>query len=415
MDTSILWSITPDRASADLLKTIRATGVESVAVPWTVMEELAAQRALKHKAKYDAAYAAVEALRTNTPWGLPTQLPDYEPERVRQHERDSFAAIVDVLPQSAQVLQEAAFREANVLAPCKQLEMKAGKKPVKTGARDAAIWLTAVEYARDHPDETVYFISKNTDDFGHGTSYAEPMGSDLKGLEGRFKHYTSLDPVVAQFTQPTEVDEAAVQARLGVPPAAATIAREALCRWAFDVADTSTVAFFGSLWPEMNADGTNGPSERAALRGWLVAPTAHLGPVNDVCAYQSGGHVWYTATVRWVLTGLALNVTEPRISRVACSWETGVLLSTTNADSQITVLRSESPKPIPVADFQGLGDPLAAPLPDSANSSMENVWRRVAEVRTGTGPELTGMEAIAALVALGVTSYTSLRRDRSDA
>jgi hypothetical protein len=45
LDTNMLWGVSPDNASVDLLKTIRATGVQGVAVPWTVMEELAAQRA----------------------------------------------------------------------------------------------------------------------------------------------------------------------------------------------------------------------------------------------------------------------------------------------------------------------------------------------------------------------------------
>ncbi|GAB3004540.1 hypothetical protein GCM10023080_082730 [Streptomyces pseudoechinosporeus] len=49
------------------------------------------------------------------------------------------------------------------------------------GGRDAAIWLTAVEYAREHPEETVYFVSRNTKDFGDGTAYPPLMDQDLEG------------------------------------------------------------------------------------------------------------------------------------------------------------------------------------------------------------------------------------------
>ncbi|MFI9248165.1 hypothetical protein ACIGXF_37675 [Streptomyces sp. NPDC053086] len=54
------------------------------------------------------------------------------------------------------------------------------------GARDAAIWLTAIEYAREHPDEKVYFVSKNTKDFGDGTAYPYPMNEDVAGFGERF-------------------------------------------------------------------------------------------------------------------------------------------------------------------------------------------------------------------------------------
>ncbi|QIY99438.1 PIN domain-containing protein [Streptomyces sp. S1D4-11] len=290
LDTNMLWGVTPDNASVDLLKTIRASGVQGVAVPWMVMEELAAQRALRHQEKYDAAYEAVKELRKNTPWHISTRLPDYEPEKVRQHWRDALGAIVEVLPPSAWALQEAAFREANVLAPCKRVTVKDVKHPVKTGSRDAAIWLTAVEYARQNPDETVYFVSKNTNDFGDGSSYKAPMSTDLQGLEERFKHYTSLDPVVAQFTQPTELDEAAVLDRLGSPEAAAAISAEAAAKWTLDAVrywEPSVPRFACSLWPSDNTDGSELPGERMLAPGWLHGPKVHLGLVSDLSAYRN--------------------------------------------------------------------------------------------------------------------------------
>lgn len=185
LDTNILRGISLKGVSADLIKTIRAAGVQQVAVPWTVMEELAAQQAVRYQGKYDDAHAALEALRKVTPWPLPqARMPDDEVERVRQLWRDVYSALVDVVPVSASVLQEAIFREANLLAPCKVVPVKGQDKQVKVGARDASVWLTAVEYAREHPEETVYFVSQNTNDLGDGSSYEQPMGADLQGLEG---------------------------------------------------------------------------------------------------------------------------------------------------------------------------------------------------------------------------------------
>lgn len=71
--------------SAELLQTIRAVGTEGISVPWMVLEELAAQQAVKYWQKYEAAVQAIEALDQNTPWKVPTVLGDYDPERVRKH------------------------------------------------------------------------------------------------------------------------------------------------------------------------------------------------------------------------------------------------------------------------------------------------------------------------------------------
>jgi hypothetical protein len=78
---------------------------------------------------------------------------------------------------------------------------------LKTGGRDAAIWFTAVEYARAHPEEKVYFVSRNTKDFGDGTAYPYPVKGDLDGIADRFVHLTSLDQVVKEFAKPIDVDE----------------------------------------------------------------------------------------------------------------------------------------------------------------------------------------------------------------
>ncbi|MER5474307.1 PIN domain-containing protein [Streptomyces sp. NPDC002685] len=83
-----------------------------------------------------------------------------------------WASVVETIPTSETALQQAFIREANGLPPCK------AQKDTKVGGRDAAIWLSAVEYARTHPDENVYFVSNNTRDFSDGTAYASPMSED---------------------------------------------------------------------------------------------------------------------------------------------------------------------------------------------------------------------------------------------
>ncbi|MGJ3558889.1 PIN domain-containing protein [Streptomyces sp. INA 01156] len=211
LDTNILRGLTPEDGSTDLLRAIRAVGGERVAVPWVVMEELAAQQALKYQEQHARAAEAVKALRETTPWGLDVPLGPSEPEEVRKHWRLQWGTVVEVIPTSPQAFQEAAFREANQLRPCRVV------KGLKIGSRDAAIWLTAVEYAQTHPDETVYFVSGNTKDFGDGTSYPAPMDKDVAGMTDRFRILPSMSDVIAEFATETTTDEAAVRALLEQP------------------------------------------------------------------------------------------------------------------------------------------------------------------------------------------------------
>jgi predicted ribonuclease YlaK len=67
LDTNILWNQTPEGGSSDLLRAIRAFAGERVAIPWMVMEELAAQQAIKYQNQCKRAADAVQALREATP------------------------------------------------------------------------------------------------------------------------------------------------------------------------------------------------------------------------------------------------------------------------------------------------------------------------------------------------------------
>ncbi|WP_251049623.1 MULTISPECIES: PIN domain-containing protein [unclassified Streptomyces] len=181
LDTCILGSCGLGSSTADLLRMMRELEVERIAVPWAVMEEVTAQQVVKYRQQRGAAEKAHKALAEVAGWEVPPQLEAFDPEAVRKHWREEYGSIVEVIATSQSTLREALRREANILPPCKSVT--AGKETVKIGGRDAAIWLSAVEYAREHPDETVYFVSSNTKDFGHGNAYEYPMDEDLAGLE----------------------------------------------------------------------------------------------------------------------------------------------------------------------------------------------------------------------------------------
>jgi hypothetical protein len=109
-----------------------------------------AQQVLSYQVKHDAALEAVDTLRKATPWADIVHPERFDDEHVRKHWRARYSVMADVIETPASAYQMAMFRETNPLAPCKT--GNSGKK--KTGARGAAIWLTAVEYPRKHPKET---------------------------------------------------------------------------------------------------------------------------------------------------------------------------------------------------------------------------------------------------------------------
>ncbi|MFD7963747.1 PIN domain-containing protein [Streptomyces zaomyceticus] len=277
---------------------------------------------------------------------------------MREHWRDRYAALAEVIETSPAAYQEAMFREANLIAPCKAVN--SGKS--KTGSRDAAIWLTAVEYAREHEDETVYFVSNNTEDFGDGTSFPEPLNKDIAGMEDRFFLFTSLDGVLKKFA--TEVDASIEEVRelLGTEGTRLAIVQAA---WGASFGFRPVV---GRLLAG---------SEGRLIPGRRWHPTvAVLDEVLEVSGRQVDGHVWFTASVRWLLT--ARQGVVRRGGRLAYAWETRILLSPT-ADKGITVLDFKQPGPIPLEDVPK--------LPVSSMEDELSAWLELAKSQRQSTPE----------------------------
>jgi hypothetical protein len=423
LDTNILRGFKLDSVSSDLLKTIRTAGVESVGAPWVVLEELASHRAVPYREKHEAAAEALQSFTRATPWPVAATLPPLELERFQQHWREQYLKIVDEIPTSGTALREAAFREANVLPPCKAVAVNERGDQVKTGGRDAAIWLTAVEYARDHPEETVYFVSKNTKDFGDGTAYPSPMDKDLEGIQDRFVHLTSLGDVVKKFAVPTEADEEKVREILAAPETVSLVAEEAkramsveLARFhsAFPLLFECTTAHVVDLG---TGALTNGAASTAVALGWMATPTALFDSVRDVEAHRIGEHVWCTATARWLLGGLALLHSPSGAALVGCAWETRVLVSPTNSEAKPALLRNQVPRAITVEELSTLPAP-ALPARSKVTIPQPRSWKNVGQsFTTGaltSGASMTGVEAVAALVVMAAAFWSS-RNNKDEA
>jgi hypothetical protein len=338
LDANILKSTSLRSPAADMLRAIRAAKVERVAAPWIAMEEIAAQQVLSYQAKHEAVLEAVNTLRKATPWADIAHPRRFDDEHVRKHWRARYSEIVDVIETSASAYQIAMFRETNLLAPCKTVN--SGKN--KTGARDAAIWLTAVDYARKHPRETIYFVSNNTEDFGDGTSFPSPMDKDLRGLENRFFLFTSLDGVLKRFATEVSAEVDDVQALLGTEESHAMVLEAA------KGASRRFRRVNGSLLSETGMCGT-----LRSARGWDPQAVA-LDTVSEVSAREIDGHKWFTASVRWLLAEDGHHVRRfdsGEHDRVAYAWLTRVMLSPTASDRGLTILDSKRPIPVSMDDI----------------------------------------------------------------
>lgn len=317
LDSNILKGTSLRGPEAELIRAIRATRAERVAAPWIVMEELAAQQALAYEKKHDDAVAAIDALSKATPWGQVKAPPKADSEYVRAHWRKRYAAIVDTLPTSPDAYEQAMFREANLLAPCKTVN--SGKH--KTGSRDAAIWLTAVQFARQNPTEVVYFVSNNTEDFGDGSSFPAPMDEDLRGIEDRFVLFTSLGDVLMKFATEVDADEAELRAFLKDDFLNhRVIERAAMAQRNF----TATIETAPGVY-----------EDALCSRWWRRGLRVRFDAVDSISAYEIAGHRWYTATTRWLISGIVHSGADLYWGH--CVWETRVLLSPTASSKGLTV------------------------------------------------------------------------------
>lgn len=67
-DTSALFGLGPDDPKLDLLRALRQSGKQQVAIPWMVQEELVAHRVLRHAKAHAEAVTATRALNRTAPW-----------------------------------------------------------------------------------------------------------------------------------------------------------------------------------------------------------------------------------------------------------------------------------------------------------------------------------------------------------
>lgn len=350
-DASVLFGFEPDDQRLDLLRALKQSGQQQVGIPWMVREELVAQRVLRNAEAHSAAVSAIRTLNRIAPWIGERQPKPFDRGQVSDHWRQEYGRLFKVIETSGDVAREALLREANCQKPAKGTDAKA-----KGGARDVAIWLSVVDYLKSNPDEKVYFVAANTHDFGDGNEFPAPMAADIEGLEDRLELLTSFDSVVSEFSTPLVIDEEHVQKELvGLLTSEATVkllvqtARELFAAHPGSWGGNAVQAY--SYWAGLASADTYAPVRWST---WDSEPKAVLRRVRDVTGHKIGEDEWYTATVDWILVGLAsvpssssTTLTTPYVVSVprwiACQWKTKLLFSSKPGELP-NLLQSELPE-----------------------------------------------------------------------
>ncbi len=359
LDACTVEGMSLQGSSAELLRALREIGVQRIGIPWPAMQELIAHKTMEYRDAHASASSALNQLNRRTPWAEPQRLPDLQLEDAREHWRNEFEKLAEVIPVSLEALQESMFREANVLPPCKT----AGAKKMKVGGRDAAIWLSAIEFAERNEQETIYFVSGNTNDFTHGTEYPELMAQDVLMVRDRFVHLTALDDVVSRFAQPVK----------STPPRQRKLSTtrkrqpQSVSPWRSPIhVNAATTcpgaASSGSWWTLRTLAGACG---RVVEGIYGAADRSGQDP-----GYQIGWHKWCMATTSWLVVGLAqIDGRKPTVA--ASTWEVRLLFSLAEREdgTPFTILRSFKPEaPSTDRDVNTFGALVTGALPFDADA-----------------------------------------------
>ncbi|WP_129287530.1 PIN domain-containing protein [Streptomyces sp. GZWMJZ-114] len=375
LDTCVFDGDEPGSTKGDLLRIIVTSGADTVTVPDIVMHEWASHRVVPQRQKHEKLSEAWRHYATSNPWQVSGKPPALDHDRLVRHWRSRWEGTIATIESSASVMKEALRREAMLLLPCKRAD-GSDPKSAKIGARDATIWLTAVEYARENPSETVVFVSSNTKDFGDGTSYSYPMDEDVHDLSN-FVHLKDFTGLIDRFTTRATVDAAEAEAFLRAPEAREAMMRTAITelivrqgneRRPFTV--TASRTNFSDVESASETD-----LEKTEARGFSPHHLEiRFGSAKDFKAHKIGNHVWCAATVSWLVNGVAFSqgVAPLTLFPAGAIWEVRVLFSPTQPETPLTVLRAGHLKPASAEEIASMPD--FPSVDDTSNSKLVVGW-----------------------------------------
>ncbi|MEU5397504.1 PIN domain-containing protein [Streptomyces tibetensis] len=329
LDTNAVRMLNPNGSNADVLRIIKTSGTARVAVPEMVLHEMIAQQVIEYRDAFEKAEVAVKRVRGRHPDSRPVYMELHrgiDIEGIRKGWDKQYRAIFEIIPTTGEMALEALVREANGEKPAKLTEKQGEKK--KEGARDVAIWLSVIDFMRKNPKEKVYFVTKNSKDFGDGSAWPAPMDSDIRGMEHRIAILSDMDAVISALTEEVQASELSAEASAALKVLSQTIGELA-------IKEVRGVQLRASI---LSMFDRGGHFKRATFRRWVAPPDAELLSVSNVTGHKIGERVWFIADVEWLLWGIAQSFTPNLgVIPIACIWETRVLMTTSGIERPTVV------------------------------------------------------------------------------
>jgi hypothetical protein len=175
-------------------------------LPSLVLDEAVARVSRSAYAAILAANAALTKVRLYLEELGPAGLPTDESTRAGDAMRSALTDVFVIAPTDATVAEAALQRELNRRRPTRDGH----------GARDAAIWLTAVQHHRASGSEG-YFLTANTRDFSSDADRRilhEDLRADLVECPRPVHYYTSIEALLEVLAVSATLETSAIQAVL---------------------------------------------------------------------------------------------------------------------------------------------------------------------------------------------------------
>ncbi|MEU0567955.1 PIN domain-containing protein [Nonomuraea sp. NPDC005983] len=274
LDTNQLHHLQPPAgAPLSMLRTVAFQTGHALAVPEIALEEHHAHYAHETKELHQTATSAIRSLNARLRYSRTNDPDELQLARLMESVSIELREFFTILPTPDWAARESLLREARRLAPAKRSWDGKGE-----GARDAAIWLTAVDALRQS-EEMIYFVSMDKRAFGEGT-LLPALEEDLREEADRFRYCYGIDALLKALAKPHAT-------KVGAAQIGSSQLVEAAVRRALESFD-----FFTPLLESLET------TRLGMLPGFQAREICIAGKPH-VISYEIGGRTWACARVRW--------------------------------------------------------------------------------------------------------------------
>lgn len=273
-DTNALRGFSLTGSVAAMLRAIAADAGQSLMISSVTEDEYRSAKRRFYEEKIEAVTTSIKALRRAVPQWRPEDPPYPAVEPLVEREMELVGLMFGVLPPSGAHAIEAVRREADRELPASTDGVRPG-----AGARDVAIWLTAVERSKTS-HESVYLVSADSKAFGK-----EKLAKALVDEAAMNDAEVILCPSVTNL-----LDRFATKIEVEIDAAALLESDEILRSVWRDIAASSFIDAAMAIPGGESTFESDGVNDLA------------LRDVSDVQAYEVGGERWIAVRGTWTGT-----------------------------------------------------------------------------------------------------------------